>query len=101
MRAAAAARSVAAIVPTHNLLVKLEIVGRPSWWILLPLVPLVNLVVWITFPIDRARSFGREVACGVGLALLPFFLHPMPAFGTATYQGPAARSAPPERDGAE
>ncbi len=77
----------AAIVPIYNVIVKLEIVGRPMWWILLLLVPLVNVVIWIVLSIDLAKSFGKDAAYGIGLALLPFIFHPMLAFGGATYRG--------------
>jgi hypothetical protein len=83
----------AAIVPIHNAIVKLEIVGRPLWWILLLLIPLVNVVVWIVMSIDLAKSFGKDAAYGIGLAFLPFIFHPMLAFGDAKYIGPAARRA--------
>lgn len=82
----------AAIVPIYNVIVKLDIVGRPLWWLLLLLIPLVNLVVWVVMSIDLAKSFGKDALYGIGLALLPFVFHPMLAFGTATYQGPAAKS---------
>src|SRR5690349_11572650 len=76
----------ASIIPIYNILVKLEIVGRPWWWILLLLVPVVNLVIWIVISVDLAKSFGKDAAYGIGLALLPFIFHPMLAFGAATYR---------------
>ena len=82
----------AAIVPVYNIIVKLEIVGRPLWWILLMFLPLVNIVVWIVISIDLAKSFGKDVGYGVGLALLPFIFHPMLAFGDATYRGRSVAS---------
>lgn len=83
----------AAIVPIYNIIVKLDIVGRPIWWFLLLLIPLVNVVVWIVLSIDLARSFGKDAAYGIGLAFLPFIFHPMLAFGEAKYIGPAASAA--------
>ena len=35
----------AAIIPVYNLVVMLKIVGRPVWWIVLFLIPFVNLVM--------------------------------------------------------
>ena len=35
----------AALIPIYNIVVMLQMTGRPVWWILLLLVPLVNLVV--------------------------------------------------------
>ena len=34
----------ASIVPIYNVLTELEIIGRPWWWLLLMLVPLLNIV---------------------------------------------------------
>jgi len=82
----------AAIIPIYNIIVKLQIVGRPVWWILLLLIPLVNVVVWIILSIDLAKSFGKDLAYGIGLALLPFIFHPMLAFGSATYVGASVKS---------
>jgi hypothetical protein len=82
----------AAIVPVYNIIVKLEIVGRPLWWILLMFLPLVNIAIWIVISIDLAKSFGKDVGYGVGLALLPFIFHPMLAFGDATYRGRSVAS---------
>lgn len=80
----------AAIVPFYNIIVLLEIAGRPLWWIILFLVPCVNIVVTFIVSIDVAKSFGKDAAYGVGLALLPFVFYPILGFGDARYQGPRA-----------
>jgi hypothetical protein len=59
----------AAIVPIYNIIVWLRIIGRPWWWILLLVIPIVNIVVLFIVSIDLAKSFGRSTAFGVGLAL--------------------------------
>ena len=43
----------AAIVPIYNAIVLLQIIGRPLWWIVLLMIPLVNVVVGILVCIDR------------------------------------------------
>ena len=80
----------AAIVPIYNIIVMLEIVGRPLWWIVLLLVPCVNFVVGIMLCLDVAKSFGKTPAFGIGLAFLGFIFFPLLAFGDARYVGPAA-----------
>lgn len=80
----------AAIVPIYNIIVLLEIVGRPIWWFVLMLIPLVNFIVWIIVSIDLAKSFGKGTGYGIGIALLGFIFVPMLGFGSATYRGPAA-----------
>jgi hypothetical protein len=80
----------AGIVPIYNLIVWMEIVGRPLWWVVLMFVPCVSIVVGIILCIDLAKSFGKDLAYGIGLALLPFVFFPMLAFSDARYVGPAA-----------
>ncbi len=78
----------AAIVPIYNIVVILEIIGRPIWWIVLFFIPIVSLVVAILIAIDVAKAFGKGAGFGIGLAFLPFIFYPMLAFGDASYQGP-------------
>lgn len=80
----------AAIVPIYNLVVLLQIVGRPVWWIVLMLIPLVNLVILVMVAIDLAKSFGKGAGFGIGLAFLGFIFYPILGFGSAKYVGPAA-----------
>jgi len=83
----------ACLVPIYNIVVMLQIVGRPIWWLVLLLIPIVSLVVMIIVSIDMAKSFGKGTGFGVGLALLGPIFYPMLGFGDAKYQGPAAASA--------
>jgi hypothetical protein len=85
----------ACIIPIYNLYVWCKIVGRPWWWILLMLIPLVNLIIAIILLIDLAKSFGKGVGFGIGLLLLPFIFFPILGFGSAQYQGPTAGSLAP------
>lgn len=80
----------AALVPIYNLVVLLQVVGRPIWWIVLMLIPLVNLVIFIMVAIDLAKSFGKGAGFGIGLAFLGFIFYPILGFGSAQYVGPAA-----------
>jgi len=77
----------AAIVPIYNVIVLLQIVRRPLWWIVLMLIPLVNVVVVIIVLIDLARVFGKGVGFAIGLLLLPFIFFLILGFGDARYQG--------------
>jgi len=78
------------IVPIYNVIVILEITGRPIWWILLYLIPIVQIVVAIIVTIDLAKSFGKDALFGVGLIFLGFIFIPILGFGSAKYQGPVA-----------
>ena len=81
---------IAVIAGAWNIIVMLEIVGRPLWFIVLFIIPLVNFVVAILVSIDLAKSFGKDVLFGIGLFLLGFIFVPILGFGDAQYQGPAA-----------
>ena len=81
----------AAIVPFYNTIVLLRIVGRPAWWFLLFLVPLVNVVVSIVVYFELAKVFGKGAGYAVLLFLLPVIGFPMLAFGDSKYNAAAAR----------
>ena len=81
----------AVLIPFYNIIVLLEIVGKPFWWIFLFLVPFVNIVfgVWMTNLLSK--SFGKDEAFTVGLILLGFVFYPILGFGDAKYIGPAGQ----------
>jgi hypothetical protein len=76
----------AAIVPIYNVIVLLWIAGKPGWWVLLYLIPIVNLIVSIVVALEVAKNFGKGGGFGVGLAFLPFIFYPILGFGDARYQ---------------
>lgn len=77
----------AAIVPILNYYVIIKLVGREVWWLVLLLIPCVNIVVAIILFMDLAKKFGKSEGYGIGLALLPFIFWPMLGFGKDQYQG--------------
>jgi len=83
----------AAIIPIYNVIVLLEIVGKPTWWIFLFLIPCVNFVFLIWTVNLLSKSFGQSEGFTVGLLLLGFIFYPILAFGNYRYQGPAAAEA--------
>jgi hypothetical protein len=74
------------LIPILNILGLLKIVHRPWWWILLLLIPFVNVVVGIILMLDLAKAFGK----GVGMALVLVFFtvigYLVLGFGSAQYQ---------------
>jgi hypothetical protein len=76
----------AAIVPIYNIIVLLEIVGKPLWWIVLFIIPLVNIVAAILVNVALAEKFGKGIGFAVGLILLPIVFIPILGFGDATYR---------------
>ena len=78
----------ASLVPIYNLIVLLEIVGRPLWWIVLFLC--TGPIGWILVSLDLAKVFGKEIGFAIGLMLVPVVFMPMLGFGDARYLGPVA-----------
>ncbi|QQS22186.1 signal peptidase I [Candidatus Saccharibacteria bacterium] len=84
----------AALVPVYNIVVLLEIIGRPLWWVAMMLVPIANLVFGVMMYIDLAKSFGKDAGYGVLLILFSPVMFPIFAFSKSTqYVGPVG----PER----
>lgn len=77
----------AAIVPIYNIYVLTQIVGRPGWWLILFLIPCVNLIVMIMVTLDLARVFGKDTGFAIGMIVIPFVFYPILAFGDAEYTG--------------
>ena len=83
----------AAIIPFYNIYILCKIAGRPGWWLILMLIPIVSIIVAIIVSLDVAKAFGKSTAFGIGLALLSPIFYPILGFGKAQYQGPAAAAA--------
>ncbi|MDF7799643.1 DUF5684 domain-containing protein [Pontiellaceae bacterium B1224] len=75
----------AAIVPIYNTCVLCDIGGKPMWWVLLMLIPFVNIVIAILVMVGVARNFGRGVGTALGLLFLPFIFMLILGFGSAEY----------------
>ncbi|HOZ97773.1 MAG TPA: DUF5684 domain-containing protein [Niabella sp.] len=77
-----------AIIPIYNIYIITKIVGKPWWWLLLCLVPIVGTIINIWLYNMLSKSFGKTEAFTVGLILLPFIFFPILGFGSAKYLGP-------------
>jgi uncharacterized membrane protein YhaH (DUF805 family) len=83
----------AAIIPIYNIYIMIEIVGKPSIWLLWCILPCVNIVFSIWLINLVSKSFGKEEGFTVGLVLLGFIFWPILGFGSAKYLGPSAAEA--------
>ena len=81
----------ACIVPIYNIIVLLEIVGKPWWWLLLMLIPIVNIVFAVWMINLLSKSFGKNEGFTIGLIFLSIIFYPILAFGDAKYKGPAGK----------
>lgn len=78
------------LIPVYNLYVLLEIIGRPWWWLLLFLIPVVNVFLIFIIMFDLARSFGKGSGFALGLIFLNLIFILILGFGSAEYEGPVA-----------
>ena len=77
----------AAIIPIYNLIVLLQIAGKPLWWIVLFCIPVVNFVAAVMVLISVAKAFGKGTGFAIGMLFLgPIFI-PILGFGSAQYIG--------------
>lgn len=82
-----------AIIPILNIIIMLKLVGREVWWLILFLIPCVNIIAAIIVYMDLAKSYGKSAAYGLGMVILPFIFFPMLGFGEAQYVGPSVQRA--------
>ena len=75
----------ASIIPIYNAIVWLRIAGRPGWWFILLLIPIVGFVIAIVVSIDFAKKFGKGAGFAMGLVFLGFIFYPILAWGSAKY----------------
>lgn len=85
----------ASLVPIYNVIVLLEVVGKPAWWVVLMFVPLANAVLMILVSLELAKVFGKGSGFAIGLILFPIIFFPMLAFGGGQYKGVAGADSQP------
>ncbi len=78
----------ACIIPIYNVYIMTKIAGKPGWWVLMLIIPFVNIIfaIWLINMISK--SFGKTEGFTVGLVLLGFIFWAILGFGSAKYQGP-------------
>lgn len=83
----------AVLIPIYNTYIMIQIVGKPTIWLLWCLIPCVNFVFAVWLYNLMSKSFGKEEGFTVGMILLPFIFWPILGFGSAKYLGPSAAEA--------
>jgi len=59
-----------AIVPVYNAIVLLKILKRPTWWVILLFIPIINLLMFPVIWVETVRSFGKYKTLDSVLAVL-------------------------------
>jgi hypothetical protein len=77
----------AAIIPVYNILIAIKIAGKPWWYILLLLIPIVNIIIGIMILNGISKNFGKGGWFTVGLFFLRVIFLAVLGFGAAQYTG--------------
>ncbi len=78
----------AAIIPIYNIYTLVKIGGFSGWFVLLYLIPIVNVVISIVVALGVAKNFGKSGVFGfIGLWLFSLIGYLILAFGSAQYVG--------------
>ena len=81
----------AILIPIYNIYILMKIAGKPGWWLVLYLIPFVNIVIGVLVALNLAKAFGRSPAFGViMLFLLSGIGYLILGFGSDRYLGPPA-----------
>lgn len=75
-----------ALIPIYNLIVFVELAGKPIWWTFLMFIPFVNFIIFIVLSLGLAKNFGKSEAYGIGIGLLGFIFLPLLGFSDAKYR---------------
>jgi len=78
------------LVPGLNFIEWCSIIGRPKWWALLLLLPIVNIFIYAGLAVDMVRSFGKYNFSHSALAVIysPAIFFKLAFNKDEKYQGP-------------
>jgi len=68
-------KSWEAAVPLYNAYVLMKIIRRPSWWVILLFIPIINLLMFPVIWIETIRSFGKNSQKDTWLVVLSLGLY--------------------------
>ena len=70
-----------ALIPVINIIIVLKIAGKPIWWIILLLIPYVNIIFGFLVARSFTGRFGdKSFWAAIGLMLVSFVYIPLLAF---------------------
>lgn len=59
-----------ALVPIYNAIVLMKIIKRPTWWVILLFIPIINLLMFPVVWVETVRSYGKYSTVHSFLAVL-------------------------------
>ncbi len=82
----------ASLIPIYNLVIMLQIIKKPTWWIILYFIPIVNIIIALIVVHKLSEAFGKGFLFTLGLVFLPIIFYPILGFGNATYSLPVTQA---------
>lgn len=78
-----------AAIPIYNAIVLMRIIQRPTWWVILLFVPIINLIMFPVIWVETARSFQKNTSLDTWLCILTlgFYIYYINYFTTEEYLG--------------
>ena len=69
-------KPLVSFIPFYNALVLMKIINRPWWWVILILIPVVNLLILPVIWVETSKTFGKNSTIELVLSIitLGFFL---------------------------
>ncbi len=86
--------AISAIVPIWNIIVWLEIIEKPIWYLFLLIIPGVNIVILLLMYIGLAKKFGKDTAFGVLTFFFSWIMIPLLAFSNYEIQNTEQNEEP-------
>ena len=70
-------KSILAFIPVYNAVILMKIINRPSWWVILLFLPIINLLIFPVIWVETARSFGKNTTLDTiaTVASLGFYIY--------------------------
>jgi uncharacterized membrane protein YoaK (UPF0700 family) len=81
---------ILSIIPIVNLFFVAKLAGKPTWWGVLLLIPIVNFVVAIIMCMGISERFNRGLGTTLGLIFLTPIFYCILGFGSAKWTPPPA-----------
>ena len=81
-------KSWEAAVPIYNAIILMKIINRPTWWVILLFLPIVNLIMFIVVWVETLRSFGKNTSKDtiLGVVTLGFYIYYINYFENVEYK---------------
>jgi Family of unknown function (DUF5684) len=76
------------IIPFLNAYVIFKLAGKEGWWVILLIIPCINIVAFFFLAQSTAKLFGKELGWTLCLFFFAGISHIVLAFGDSQYVGP-------------